>query len=341
MTMPRIIGADELRPFLSIAGLMEPVKEAFIALSRGRGQSPAAVLHPTTQADLHVKSAVIAGWPIFTVKMAGWSAVLHQRGEQPSSGMIAVFDAETCRPMAILQDDHLISDYRTAAAGALAARYLARQNARSAAIFGTGTQAYLQALAVAGARPLRTIYICGRQREKSARLAASLAKELPNIRLVTDAAPRAAVENADIVVTATNAREPVLFGEWLSPGQHVTSVGADDTQKYEVDFTCLQRADIFLVDSIDAARAYGNLHSALKSHFAAAMLTPMEIGRGLAGGGQMRRDDDQITLASFVGLGLQDLAVTRHVLEQMKAAKTGADLAAPAAQPPPIGPGPS
>ena len=161
MTQIQFVGPDEIRPHLNIESLLEPVKGAFIAFSRGDANVPIYVLHPTLQSDIHVKSAVIRGWPFFTVKMAGWSQTLVDRGEAPSSGMIAVFDARTCRPVAILQDDHLISDYRTAAAGALAAQYLSRPDSKTVVVIGTGVQAKLQALAIAQVRPIEKIVIWG------------------------------------------------------------------------------------------------------------------------------------------------------------------------------------
>lgn len=93
-----IYGPDDLRPHLDIVDLIASAKQAFRAISNHTAHTPVYVLHPNELADIHVKSAVLPDCPIFTVKMAGWSQVLVDRGEPPSSGMIAVFDNETCKP---------------------------------------------------------------------------------------------------------------------------------------------------------------------------------------------------------------------------------------------------
>ena len=108
--------AEDIRPHLTIEALIPSAEEALRAIAADTAQTPLFILHPNSWSDIHVKSAALPDCPIFTVKMAGWSQKLAQRGEPASSGMIAVFDSETCRPVAILNDNHLISDYRTAAA---------------------------------------------------------------------------------------------------------------------------------------------------------------------------------------------------------------------------------
>jgi ornithine cyclodeaminase/alanine dehydrogenase-like protein (mu-crystallin family) len=311
MTAPRFLSPEDIHPHLSISMLIAPMEQAFRATSSGQAQSMGYVLAPTDGADIHVKSASIAGSPVFTIKMAGWSRVLADRGEVPSSGMIVVFDALTCRPLAILQDDHLISDYRTAAAGALAARLLSRQDAAVAAVIGTGMQARLQAQAVCLVRPIRKMLLWGRRREAASELARLLAADLPEVMIEVSETAESAVRAADIIVTATSSRDPILPGHWLRPGQHVTSVGADDATKCELFPDVLDRADRVFVDSLTAARSYGNIHHALRINAPVPDHKITEIGQLLESAATGRLHDRDITVASFSGLGVQDLtAVT-------------------------------
>jgi len=307
-----VFEASEIKPLLSIQALIEPMRQAFIDLSEGKVQAPIAVLHPTDKSDIHVKSAVIENAPYFTVKMAGWSEVLADQGLPASSGMIAIFDSTTCKPLAILRDDHVISDFRTAAAGAVAIDLLARPNAKSVLIIGTGTQAYLQAQAVLTVRDITEVLLWGRNAEKVLRLREKLLHNHPDLSIRPCTDLENAVRQVDIVVTATAAKKPVLQGEWLVPGQHIMSVGADDTTKQELDINCFRRANVVAVDAVDAARIYGNLHNS-------GYLT--ECGEGsIAELGQIisqecdgRKSVDDITIASLVGLGVQDLATVAAI----------------------------
>jgi len=317
MTVIRFIGPEDIKPHLSIECLIDPVADAFRALSNGDAQAPVYVLHPDSLSDIHVKAATIKNWPIFTVKMAGWSQLLADRGEPPSSGMIAVFDTQTCRPIAILQDEHLVSDYRTAAAGAVAARALARAGAKTAAIIGTGTQARLQAQAVALVRPIETIFIWGRSPEKSKALARDLSLDLPGVKMRTRLEPRDAVIDADIIVTATTAREPIVEGDWLQPGQHLTSVGADDATKCEIAPEVFARASLVAVDAVEAAEQYGNIRRALHSGAIDLTRDIVELGAILNNNESGRRSEQEITIASLVGLGVQDLAAVKTIYNQI------------------------
>ena len=310
--MPRILRVDDLRPLLAIGPLIEPMRQAFRQASLGRSASPIAVLHPTAKSDMHVKSATLDGAPIFTVKMAGWSQDRADRGLPPTTGMIAVYDSATCELRALLDDEHLISDYRTAAAGALVADALARSDASTLTVVGTGAQARLQAEAVCLVRDIDRVLFWGRDAEKAGALAADLAATLGKPTVTNAADLGAATAASDVIVCATAAKDPVLRGEWLRPGQHVTSVGSDDATKAELSADCFARADLVVVDSLDAAGRYGSLARAAFSReggIEGRTQAPVaEIGTLLNEGRLRREAPDHITVASLVGLGVQDLA---------------------------------
>lgn len=313
-----VIGSETIRPFLNIEQLIPAAELAFQAISDGRAQSPVYVLHPNDLADIHVKSASLPGCPIFTVKMAGWSQILADRGEPASSGMIAVFDSKTCKPLAILQDDHLISDYRTAAAGAVVARLLAPQSARSALIVGTGTQARLQAEALLAVRAIKTFKIWGRDRAKASELCLSLESRLTGVSLqVVDDLPTA-VAKTDVIVTATGAKEPLIQADWLRPGHHITSVGSDDTTKCEIDPEILKDSEVF-VDSKATALMYGATARARSAN----VLTEdafTEIGSVISRESGNRK---ATTVACLSGLGVQDLTTVNAIWGELASAAIG------------------
>jgi ornithine cyclodeaminase/alanine dehydrogenase-like protein (mu-crystallin family) len=303
-----IFGPSDIRPHLNIADLIPTAERALRSISDGTAQAPVYVLHPNDMADIHVKSAALPGCPIFTVKMAGWSQVLADRGEPASSGMIAVFDSETCKPLAILQDDHLISDYRTAAAGAVVANLLAPEDAHDALVVGTGTQAILQAEALLVVRPIQNIAVWGRDMEK-ARTVCKVLKQKNNglgVSVVDDLSK--AVAKADVIITATGAKEPIIKEEWVRAGQHFTSVGSDDTTKCELEPAILSSADVF-VDAKNSGERYGSPSRAISQGLITSdALT--EIGAALES--KYVRESTATTIACLCGLGIQDLTAVAH-----------------------------
>lgn len=311
-----IFQPEDIAPHLDIAALLPAAKDAFCAISDGSAQAPVYVLHPNDMADIHVKSACLPDCPIFTVKMAGWSQVLVDRGEPASSGLIVVFDSVTCKPIAILQDNHLISDYRTAAAGAVVADLLAPRDVGSALVVGTGMQARLQVEALLLSRRVPQIAIWGRDPQKTAQLRDDLAEIHPRTEFSRAGDLADAVPRADVILTATAAKDPVIDAGWLRPGQHITSVGSDDATKCEIDPQVMAQAKVF-VDARTSGEAFGSPRRAIaREIIAASDLT--EIGTCLTQG--TARDPKGITLACLSGLGIQDLTAVRHLWQKIQPA---------------------
>jgi ornithine cyclodeaminase/alanine dehydrogenase-like protein (mu-crystallin family) len=311
----RIFGPAEIRAAVGLAELIEPVAHALAEFSQGRGESPVVVFAPAGHdGDVHVKSAWLPGMPVFTVKVAAWFSARATADLSASSGFIAVLDAATGDLRALLRDEHYLTDLRTAAAGAVAARLLARPGARTVAVLGTGTQAYLQVLAARTVRPIDTVLIWGRNRDTAHQLAARLTE----LSAVVVAEPESAVRRADIVVTATSSRQPILRGQWLAPGQHVTAIGADDPGKAELDPACFARADLLAVDSRrDTPRIAGDLRAAIDAGAVQADGIYAELGELVLGSHPGRTDKTQLTVAKLIGLGVQDLASADVALRRL------------------------
>ena len=316
----RIYDAHALRRVLSFRDLIEPVACCFVEYSAGLGDSAMAVLHPTERSDLHLKAACLPGHSMFVVKAAGWSAELADRGLPPGSGLVIALDVATCQPLALFRDEHYISDVRTAAAGAVVAKLLAPATVNVAAILGTGVQAFLQALALHEVRPFTRLLVWGRDAGRAHALVGRLRPELPEVQLDVASSVEEATRASDVMVTATASREPLVRGEWLHPGQHVTAVGADDLGKAELDATCLARADRLIVDSRVLTRSYGDVARALARREISPEQVHAEIGEVLAGKVVGRRSSNDLTIAKLIGLGVQDLAAVEVALARLTGA---------------------
>lgn len=311
----RIVGADELRSKVRFDDLIEPVSRALQASTAGRARNGFVVMVPDDRAelgDVYVKTATLRGNPVYVVKVSPWFAVNVERGH-PQGGFLAVFDSHTGHTLAILDDEHYLSDIRTAATGALAARVLAPARVETASVLGSGTQAYWQTLALYRERQFATLVLWARVPARAAALAARLEARLPDvaIELATDA--QAAVRRADVVITATSAREPLVHGDWLHDGQHVTAVGADDPSKCELEASALQRARVF-VDSLETTAANGDVHRAIAHGAYRLADVAGELGDVLAGTRPGRLAERDITIAKLVGIGVQDLVAAERAL---------------------------
>jgi ornithine cyclodeaminase/alanine dehydrogenase-like protein (mu-crystallin family) len=309
--------APAIRAAVAYEHLIEPVARAFADYSQGLGESPVSMFAPAgADGDVHVKSAWLPGSPLFVVKVGSWF-----RGHG-ASGLIIAFDAQTGAPLALLHDDHHLSDVRTAAAGALAARLVARADSRTVGVLGTGVQAYLQVLAVAAERPVTSVRTWGRRAEAAQRVVAALRRRLPlSVDVTAVATPRDACSNVDVLITATSSTQPLVEADWLAPGTHIAAVGADDAGKVELAPACIARADLLVVDSRELTAQYGDLAYAL-SHGIHPASPAIELGELTGKHTRARTTDDQITICKLIGLGVQDLAAAQVTLERLAAAAT-------------------
>lgn len=296
----RIVNAADIRARISFEELIEPVSRAFQESSAGLTRNGLIVMHPAERAELGISP---------------WFASTLARG-LPQGGFIGVFDCQTGHTLAILNEEHYLSDIRTAAAGALAARTLAPSHIRTAGVLGAGVQAYWQARALYRERPFETLLVWARDERKAGALGSRLSSHLPDVVIQTSNDLEHTVRSADVLIAATSAKEPLVRGAWLHEGQHVTAVGADDPTKCELDATALKRAHVF-VDSLETTAANGDVHRAMQNGEYSLRDVAGEIGEVLSGSKPGRTSRRDITIAKFVGIGAQDLVAAERTLERL------------------------
>jgi ornithine cyclodeaminase len=324
----RILTEAELRRLVPLdLAAIDAVAGGFRALAGGAVVMPPILSMEIAEfnGEVDVKTAYVPGVPSFAIKVSPGFFDNPKIGLPSISGLMILFSARTGRVEALLLDNGYLTDVRTAAAGAVAARALAREDARVAAILGTGLQARLQLRALALVRPIRRAVFWGRDMAK-AEAAARDAAEMLGIDARSERDAAAAVAMADVVVTTTPARTPILRAEWLRPGQHVTAMGSDQHGKNELEPACLARADRYVPDRQSQTQALGELRSAIAAGTVAADRRFDELGAILAGSAPGRRDADEITIADLTGTGVQDTVIATLARERAEAAGIGADF---------------
>lgn len=228
---------------------------------------------------MDVKTAYVPGFDGFAIKVSPGFFDNPKLGLPSLNGLMILFSARTGLVQALLLDNGYLTDVRTAAAGAVAARHLARKDASVAAIFGAGMQARLQLEALMLVRPIRSARIWARDHQKAERLANDFASE-HGIEVTAVADPQAATRGADIIVTTTPAEEPILLADWLEEGQHLTAMGSDAEHKNEIDPAVFARAR-YVADRISQTRILGELHHAIAAGHAASDQHFAELGASL------------------------------------------------------------
>jgi ornithine cyclodeaminase len=312
--MLRLIHEAELRAVVTPERAVAAMRDAFRADGEGRTTVPPVINLdiPSKHGEFHVKTAHIDGVPHVAVKIASGFYDNPARGLPTGSGMMAVFDAGTGLPVALLLDNGFLTDIRTGAAGAVAADVLARRSIATVGVIGSGIQARHQ---VNGLRTVRAVQRLVAWSPNRGRLN-TYCDEMRAGGLDTHAA--SSVEEvcaeADVLVTATPARAALVRAEWLREGMHVTAAGSDSPGKQELTADCLHRADLVVVDRLTQCAAFGELRHALD----AALLTEADVhadlGAIVAGRRLGRTTDRQITIADLTGVGFQDTAIASAVL---------------------------
>ncbi len=239
-------------------------------------------------------------------------------------GAVMIFDSEQGIPLALMDGSELTA-IRTAAASALATRILARADAATLAILGTGTQAQHHVQALTCVRPITEVRVWGRTHAYANRLVRRLALPASVAARVCDSARRA-VDGADIVCTTTSAAEPVLEGKWLAPGCHVNLVGAAIASSAEADVDVVTRSRFYVDYKASAMDQAGELLAAIRDGVVSESHIAGEIGDVLAGRVAGRRDDEEITVYKSLGVAAQDLAAAHAAFRNAESRNIGVDL---------------
>jgi ornithine cyclodeaminase len=314
-SMTIVVGDEQVRSAIDMPSLIEAVEGAFVAYSSGGAELP-DVIHlevPEVRGEIHVKAGYLHGASHYAVKVASGFYGL----EPPAfDGLVAVFDASDGSTAAVLLDHGYLTDARTGAAGAVAARHLAPERVERVGVIGTGTQARFQLEALACVRAFGSVAVWGRDPEHAERCVRDL-RERPDLptRATYEAAPSvdAALREADVVIACTASRVPLVRAEWLRSGAHVTALGSDGVGKQELDADVLRRADVLVCDSREQCIRLGELQHAPDQADRA-----VELGAVIAGASAGRTSQDQLTVCDLTGVGVQDVAAATLVLQRVR-----------------------
>jgi ectoine utilization protein EutC len=321
-----LLREPDIRDLLDPSACLEAVQRALAAYSTGQAQIPSVIALDVAEnhGEIHVKAGHLRDGPFYAVKIISGFWDNPQLGLPALNGMVVVFDAKTGAPAGLLLDNGFITDLRTGAAGAVAAKYLARKNIGIVAVVGSGAQARRQVEMLALVRKFSEVRIWGRDPAKARACADALARNtvIPTCPFAAADSVRQAVEGADIVITVTASREPLVRAEWLEPGVTIIAVGSDGPGKQELDWGVLERADKIVADSLPQCLQLGEIHHAVQAGAVTEGKTS-ELGEIIAGLKPGRTSEKEVIVCDLTGVGVQDVAAASVVMRRAQAAGRG------------------
>jgi ornithine cyclodeaminase len=314
----RFFDAKAITAALPMGELLDAVEAAYRDVAAGRDRSPVRSRVPLPHGDLLLMPGVREGGAGSSVKLVTVMPDNARRGLPTIQALVVLLDAESGEPLAVLEGSTLTA-MRTGAASGVSARLMARSDASVLAILGVGAQAAWQVRAVAAARRLGELRVFAPTPAHRAAFAASMAAELGTGVLVRDCeSAEEAIRGADMICTATTSSQPVFDAAWVSPGAHVSGIGAYRLDMRELPAELFARAALVAVDSRAAAlEEAGDLVAALDAGLLARD-GYREIGE-LAPGWAAGRDPAAITVFKSVGLAIQDLAAAEVAARRLLA----------------------
>lgn len=321
MSAITLLGEAQLRALVPLdLAAIDQIEAAFLSLA-----TEAVAMPPILRLDLpehagevDVKTAWLPRFDSFAIKVSPGFFNNPSLGLPSLNGLMLVLSARTGLTEAVLLDNGYLTAVRTAAAGAVAARWLARKDARRVAVIGAGEQAQLQLQALRMVREIDHVTVWARDAGR----AHSFAEHLQGIRCEVAATVHEALAHADIAITTTPSRAALIHAEDLHPGLHITAMGSDAEHKNELAPAVITAAR-YICDRLQQTRVLGELHHAIEAGLVTSDASFAELGQVIAGTQKGRAHDDEITVCDLTGTGAQDTAIAALALQRARAAKAG------------------
>ena len=317
MTAPLFITESDVESLFTMDVAVDALEQAFLARSRGEAHNESRRRLPTSSGAYNV---MFATWPGH--RIAGLKSYPGGRGG--ISFHVLLYDTSTNSLTAVIEANRM-GQIRTGAASGVATKHMAREDAETVGIIGSGYQAETQLAAIAHVRNICSAKVYSRSEDNRNRYAERMSEALGIV--VTPVSSGEEAADADIVATITNSQEPVLFGEWLKPGVHINAAGNNSWLKREIDTRAIAMSYIVAVDDVEQAKIEcGELMRAAEvGRFSWDLAIPIHdiVGGRISG----RDSEDQITLFESQGLALEDIAACERIVELARERGIGMELA--------------
>lgn len=315
--MSMILDLETIRRLLPGIDLLKIIEEGFIAFSEGRVVVPPVgeLIFDDPPGEAHIKYGYIKDDDFYVIKIASGFYHNPRMGLPSSQGVMLLFSQKTGVCEAVLLDGGLLTDHRTAAAGAVAARLLAPHEVRRIGILGAGTQARLQLQYLRSVTPCRRALVWVPSPDETEPFLRFFAESDFEIEIA--GSPSEVARACNLIVTTTPSTEPLLQASDISRGTHITAVGSDTADKIELAPAILALADVVVADSLAQSESRGEVFRAVQSGDLERDRV-VELGAALADPSLARNDDDRITVCDLTGVAVQDIQIAKAVFAAVR-----------------------
>jgi len=313
---PAVFTLEQIEGVLKNLDPVQAVEEGFVAYSEGRVTVPPVgeLLFQSPPGDAHIKYGYIHGDEYYVIKIASGFYHNIKLGLPSFSGLMLLFTQATGQLAGILLDEGHLTNIRTAAAGAVAAKYLAPKRVNRIGVFGAGVQGRLQLRYLKPLLSCRQVMVWGINEAECLHYKAEMEKEGFSVQVCLNGEDIAA--QCNFLVTATPAKQPLLKAAWIGKGTHITAMGSDTPEKCELEPALLAKADIVVGDSLQQCESRGEIFKAAAAgHF--NIKDAVELGNVISGKAAARSSEEQITVADLTGVAVQDIQISKAVFDAL------------------------
>ncbi len=311
----KVLTLPEIKSILPSIDLLPTIEAGFAGYSAGKAVVPPVgeLLFESPPGDVHLKYGYLKEDDYYVIKIASGFYDNPKLGLSSSNGLMLLFSQKTGELQCVLLDEGYLTDIRTAAAGAICAKYLAPETVERIGIIGTGIQARLQLQHLLSVTDCRDVVVWGRSADKLASYAADVAEWGVIVSPTTDS--RDIGQTCNLIVTTTPATTPLL--QWDELGNQdilITAMGADTAHKQELDSRILANADLVVADSIPQCLERGEIFKAVQAGLIEKTQL-IELGQVLLGQQPQRRSHQRVVVADLTGVAVQDIQIAKAVFE--------------------------
>ncbi len=322
MTKVILLSKKEITEILSLNEAIPVIEKAFFDFASGKAILPSAVGFPVKEhsGEMHIKSGYMPELNTVAVKVASSFAKNSEKNLPSVLATILVFDSNTGEIKALMDGIH-ITAVRTAAVGAVAAKYLSKENSKTAGIIGSGVQAKLQLKALLEVRSIKKAKVYSINKIQLQEYKKEL-NGFKGIQIELVSSPKEACENSDIIISCTPSLQPIIKAEWISFGTHINAIGSDNPKKQELFCEVLKKADKVVADRLEQCRNAGEIHHALKEKIVSEQKI-IELGDIILNKKNGRENPEEITVFDSTGIAVQDISVSALVLSKAEQKNLG------------------
>ncbi len=314
--MSKIFNLDQIKSVLDSIDAVSAIEYGFVQFSEGNVVVPpiGELLFDNPQGDMHIKYGCIVNDDYYVVKIASGFYENVKLNLPTFNGLMLIFKQKTGELAGILLDEGYLTNIRTAAAGAVAAKYFAPSKVNGIGVFGAGVQGRLQVNYLQPIVDCKNIHVWGMNEAELALYKSDM--EVEGYSVETTIEPAEVAENCNFIITATPTKKPLLKTGDVKRGTHITAMGSDTSEKQELEEGIVGNADIVVADSIFQSETRGEVFKAVE----AGVLdrdSVFELGNVIRNTAPRRTDDSQTTIVDLTGVAVQDIQISKAVFSAL------------------------